>query len=117
MPTSVGVSAALAIVESLEPENEIQGALAVDIACLHSAVGNVLSSLANSLQNRVVATASAAAKLERALNSSVDTYYRIKRGNKQVIRVEKVVVEAGAQAIVGQVVSAVVQPAASRAVR
>ena len=33
------------------------------------------------------------------------TYYRLKHGNKQVIRIEKVVVEAGAQAVVGQVVS------------
>ena len=105
-PTSVGISAALALIESLEPpQNEIQAALAVDIACLHAAVGNVLSRLfSHSLESRTVVASNAAAKLERALNSAVDTFYRVKRGNTQTIRVEKVVIQSGAQAVVGQVV-------------
>ena len=54
--------------------------------------------------SNVATAANAVAKLERAFHSSVSVYHRLKHGNRQVIRIEKVVVEAGAQAIVGQVV-------------
>jgi len=33
----------------------------------------------------------------------VETFYRVKRGNKQVIRVEKIEIQPGAQAIVGHI--------------
>ena len=100
------LSAALALVQSMEPENEIQAALAVSAACLHAASTNVLSRL-NTLggERRVVSLATAAARLERAFHSAVETYYRTKRGNTQVIRVEKVEVQPGANAIIGQVQS------------
>ena len=34
---------------------------------------------------------------------AVETFYRVNRGNTQVIRVEKIEIQRGAQAIVGQV--------------
>ncbi len=102
-PTSTSVSAALAIIQSLKPENEIQAALAVDAACLHAASTNVLSRLPLNGERRIVAMANAAARLERAFHNAIETFYKIKRGNKQTIRVEKVIVEQGAQAIVGNV--------------
>ena len=43
IPTSTGVSAALALIESMKPEDELQAALAVDVACLHAAVTKMLS--------------------------------------------------------------------------
>ena len=103
IPTT-SVSAALALIESLEPKNEIEAAMAVDIACLYAACGNLLGRLADAcLERPTMAAANAIAKLERALHSAIKTYYRIKHGNMQVIRIERLEVQAGAQALVGQV--------------
>jgi len=105
IPTSVSISAALALMESLDSKNEIEGALAVDIACLHAACGNLLGRLARSSQDRpTLAAANATAKLERALHSAITTFFRLKHGNTQVIRVEKLEVQSGGQALVGQLV-------------
>jgi hypothetical protein len=42
--------------------------------------------------------ATATSRLERAFHNALDTYYRLKRGNTQVIRVEKLEVQpAGRQ--------------------
>jgi hypothetical protein len=88
----------------MAPENEIQAALAVDAACLHAAATNVLGRVVSfGGERRVVALATAASRPERAFHSAVETFYRVKRGNTQVIRVEKVEVQAGAQAIIGNV--------------
>src|SRR4051812_36779547 len=98
------LSAALALIQGLAPEDEIQAALAVNAACLHAASTNVLSSLGPGGANRgTVYMATAVARLERAFQGAVETFYRVKRGNKQVIRVEKIEIQPGAQAIVGQV--------------
>ena len=41
----IGATAALALVQGLEPENEAQAALAINAACLHAASANVMSRL------------------------------------------------------------------------
>jgi hypothetical protein len=106
VPTSTGVSAALALIESLEPENEIEAVVAVDIACLHAASANMLGRLAkHSVPSNAASTAGAVAKLERAFHSSVALYHRLKHGHRQVIRIERLEIQSGAQAVVGQVVS------------
>ena len=102
--TSVSVSAALAVIQSLEPENEAQAALALNAACLYAASSNVMSRLDSvSGERRVVALAAAASRLSRAFHHALETYHRLKRGNTQVIRVEKLEILPGAQAIVGNV--------------
>ena len=100
--TSLSVSAALAFIQGLEPENEAQAALAVNAACLYAASANVLSHL-NTLggERRVVALATAASRLSRAFHNALEKYSRLKRGNTQVIRVEKLEVQPGGQALVG----------------
>jgi hypothetical protein len=52
-------------------------------------------------ERRIVVLATAASRLSRAFDHAVETYHRIKRGNMQVIRIEKVEVQPGAQAFVG----------------
>jgi hypothetical protein len=47
IPTSTSISAAIALIESLDPMNEIQAALAVQIACLDAACSNMLARLAS----------------------------------------------------------------------
>jgi hypothetical protein len=105
IPTSTSVSAALALIESLEPKNEIEAALAVDIACLHAASANLLHRLADACGDRpTMAAANATAKVERALHSAIATLSRLKHGNTQVIRIERLEIQGGAQAVVGAIV-------------
>jgi hypothetical protein len=86
------------------PENEVQAALAVDTARLHAASACVLAKMATtSIESRTTVGSNAVAKLQRAFHSAINAFYRVKFGNRQVIRIEKVVIEAGAQAIVGQI--------------
>ncbi|HEX5931429.1 MAG TPA: hypothetical protein VFY74_06735 [Methyloceanibacter sp.] len=104
IPTSTSVSSALALIESLEPKNEIEAALAVEIACLHAACGTLLGRLADACLDRpTIAAANAVAKLERALHSAINTFYRVKHGNTQVIRIERIEIQSGAQAVLGPV--------------
>ena len=44
----------------------------------------------------MITMASAEAKLERAFQSGLETYYRIKRGVHQVVRIKRVDVREGA---------------------
>jgi hypothetical protein len=54
-------------------------------------------------ERSAVRLATAAARLERAFHSVLATYDKLKSGNTQVIRVEKLEIQPGAQAIVGNV--------------
>jgi len=104
VPTTNSLSAALALIEGMAPENEVQAALAVNAACLHAASANVLGRLGSGGgERRTIMLATAATRLERAFHSALETFYRMKRGNTQVIRVEKIEIQPGAQAIVGNI--------------
>lgn len=94
---TISLSAAPALIGSLEPENEAQAALAVQLAALHPASMNVLSRIHNIGERNMITMASAGAKLERAFQSGLETYYRIKRGVHQVVRIERVEVKDGGQ--------------------
>ena len=76
--------------------------LAIHVACLHAASINVMSRLSTFHgERRIVVLATASSRLSRAFDHALETYYRLKRGNTQVIRVEKIEVQTGAQAFVG----------------
>ena len=82
----------------LSPENEAQAALAIHVACLHAATTNVMSRMGVIPgERRAVIIATAASRLSRAFDHALETYHRIKRGNIQVIRIEKVEVQPGAR--------------------
>jgi hypothetical protein len=99
--TTTSVSAALELIASLKPENEAQGALAVHVACLHVASINVMARMIGGTERHTVAMATAAAKLEKAFHSALDTYQRMKSGAHQTVRVERVEVKEGGQAVIG----------------
>jgi hypothetical protein len=52
-------------------------------------------------ERNMIAVATAGAKLEHAFHSAIETYYCVKRGASQIIRIEKVEVQAGGNAVVG----------------
>jgi len=100
-PSTTSVSAALELIASLRPENEAQAALAIHIASLHAASINVLGRLHGITERNVISMATAAAKLELAYQRAIETYHRLKNGNTQIVRIEKVEVQPGGQAVVG----------------
>jgi hypothetical protein len=103
--SEIAVNAALAYIEAVAPEDEVQAALAVQMACTHTAAMNVLARLAPGhwTERRIVAMATAASRLLRASAHQVEVLHRLRRGPDQIIRIERVDVHDGGQAIVGGV--------------
>jgi hypothetical protein len=85
--------------------DEIEGALAVQIACTHSASMAVLAKLdaAFGTERRIAALASAAARLMKTFAMQVEVLRRRRIGGQQFVRVEHVHITAGGQAIIGNV--------------
>ena len=109
MPSSgiceIAVNAALAIIESAEPKNEVEGALAVQMACTHIAAMGVLAEFQGGFagERRTAVFSSASTKLMRTYVSQVEALRRLRQGGSQFVRVEHVHVNEGGQAIIGNV--------------
>ena len=103
--SETAVNSALAMIEAAAPRDEIEGALAVQMACTHSAAVSVLARFSDGggTERRVVALASAATRLLRAYSVQVETFRRLRHGGDQYVRVEHVHVNDGAQAVIGNV--------------
>src|SRR5882757_9184623 len=73
--SEVAINAALALIEAAAPRNEIEGALAVQMACTHTAALAVLAdSEATTVANAVPALGSAAGRLLRAYAMQVEPF-------------------------------------------
>ena len=96
------------LIEAAAPRNEVEGALAVQMACTHVAAMSVLARFrgGGGSEQRVAALATAAARLLRAYSVQVETLRRLRHGGDQYVRVEHVHVNDGGQAIVGNVKTA-----------
>jgi hypothetical protein len=103
--SEVGMNAALALIEGAAPRDEIEGALAVQMACTHSAALSVLARFrgGGGSEGRVAALATAAARLLRAFSVQLETLRRLRHGGNQHVRVEHVHVNDGGQAVIGNV--------------
>lgn len=103
--SEIAVNAALAMIEAAEPKDEVEAALAVQMACTHTAAMAVLARLGGGggSERRLTSVASAASRLLRAYTEQVEVFRRLRRGPDQVIRIERVDVHEGGQAIVGAV--------------
>ena len=99
------MNAALAMIEAAAPKDEIEGALAVQMACTHTAAMAVLAKLdvGFATERRVAAFGSAAARLMRAYATQVEVLRRLRNGGQQFVRVEHVHVNDGGQAVIGNV--------------
>ena len=71
---------------------EIEGALAVQMACTHTAALSILARFSGGggSERRVVALASAAARLMRAYSGQVEILRRLRHGGDQHVRVEHI---------------------------
>ena len=106
--SEVAVNAALAFIEGVKPRDEVEASLALQMACAHSAVMNVFSRFHGDFggERSLTVGANAISRLMRAYAFQVETLRRLRNGGSQVVRVEHVHVNKGAQAIVGAVMQA-----------
>jgi hypothetical protein len=104
-PSDMAINGAIAMIAARAPSDEIEAALALQMACTHMAAMAVMSRIggAGGGPQRLPGLASASAKLLRAFCTQVETYRRLRVGGEQNIRVEHVHVHEGGQAIVGAV--------------
>jgi hypothetical protein len=100
-----GINAALAFIEGFAPRNEVEAALAVQMACTHSATMSVLGRLgpAAGTEDHVCRFAAAAARLLRAFTTQFEAYRRLRHGGDQHVLVEHVHINEGGQAVIGNV--------------
>lgn len=103
--SEVGVNAALAFIEGVKPENEMDAALAIQMAATHSATMGIFSRYGGDFggEHSMVAGASALARLLKAFATQLEVLRRIRNGGTQVVRVEHVHIHEGAQAVIGTV--------------
>jgi hypothetical protein len=101
--SELAMNAALAMIEAAAPKDEIEAALAVQMACTHTAAMAVLAKLdvAFATEKRVAAFGSVAARLMRAYAMQVEVLRRLRYGGQQFVRVEHVHVNDGGQAVIG----------------
>ena len=103
---STTLNALLAFIEGAKPQNEVQAALAVQMAVTSTAAQFILQRATRVDQLAQFDSASnAAVKLLRTFALQAETLAKLQRGGEQIVKV--VHVHPGAQAIVGNVVTAV----------
>ena len=99
------INAALAMIEAAAPKDEIEGAIAVEMACTHTAAMAILAKLDSGFgtERRIAAFGSAAARLMKTFTLQVEILRRLRNGGQQFVRVEHVHVNDGGQAVIGNV--------------
>jgi hypothetical protein len=103
--SELSMNAALAMIEAAAPKDEIEAALALQLACTHMAAMAILGKLDSGFgtDRRIAAFGSAAARLLRAYAMQVEVLRRLRNGGQQIVRVEHVHVNDGGQAVIGNV--------------
>jgi len=103
--SEIAVNAALSMIESEQPRNETECAIVIQMACVHSATMAVLGRIGGGHggDRHVLATATAVSRLSRTFAILVETLRRLRTGSSQVIRIERVDVREGGQAVIGNI--------------
>jgi hypothetical protein len=103
--SETAINAALAMIEAATPRDEIEGALAIQMACNHTAAMSVLAKMDSGFgtERRIAAFGSTAARLMRTFTMQVEVLRRLRNGSQQYVRVEHVHISDGGQAIIGNV--------------
>jgi hypothetical protein len=103
--SELSMNAALAMIEAAAPKDEIEGALAVQMAATHTAAMAVLAKMDTTFatERRIAAFGSAAARLLKAFAMQVEVLRRLRNGGQQIVRVEYVNIHDGGQAVIGNV--------------
>jgi len=103
-PYCVAINAGLAVVASIAPTNELEAALAVQMAGTHALACEMMGrTMRNENIDRMNTYLNAATKLQRTFTAQLEALARLRGKGQQTVRVEHVTVESGAQAVVGDV--------------
>lgn len=103
--SEIAINSALSMIESERPRNETECAIVIQMACVHSATMAVLGRIGGGHggDRHVLAAATAASRLSRTFAILVETLRRLRSGGSQVIRIERVEVKEGGQAVIGNI--------------
>jgi hypothetical protein len=103
--SEMAINAALAMIEAAAPRDELEGALAVELACTHMAAMSVPAKMDSGLgtERRTAAFGSTAARLMKAYAMQMEVLRRLRTGAQQVVRVEHVHINNGGRAVIGNV--------------
>lgn len=102
--SEIAVNAALAFIEGEKPKGETECAIVIQMALIHSATMAILGRLSGAYGDRSVsAAATAVSRLSRSFSTLVETLRRLRNGGSQVIRIERVEVKNGGQAVIGNI--------------
>src|SRR5579863_850387 len=90
--SETAINAALAMIEAAAPKDELEGALAVQMACTHTAAMSVLAKMDGGFgtERRIAAFGSTAARLMKAYAMQMEVLRRLRTGGQQFVRVEHV---------------------------
>lgn len=103
-PDELQTNAVIAAVAAVEPQNEVEGMLAVQMAATHEVAMEMLSraKIASSTEH-LERYGTLATKLLRTYTTQLEALSKLRRGGAQKVTVEHVHVYEGGQAIVGNV--------------
>ncbi|UDL95817.1 hypothetical protein LGH83_06335 [Lichenihabitans sp. PAMC28606] len=101
---SMSLNASLALVDGIRPQDELEGALATQIAASHALSLKMLRKASSAIQiDFRDSYINAATKLSRTMVAQVEALAKLRRGGEQSVFVKHVHVHDGGQAIVGNV--------------
>jgi hypothetical protein len=103
-PNEAGINFVLSVVDGIQPRDEIEAMLASQMAAAHLATMTFARRLAH-VENLPQQEGAERAfnKLARTFTTQVEALKRYRSDGQQTVRVERVTVEAGGQAVVGSV--------------
>ena len=102
--TAASINALLAAVAGVQPRDEIEGSLAVQMAVTHSLAMQLLVQARQAQHGAgLEINGNMALKLMKTYTAQVEALAKLRRGGNQTVRVEHVHVHSGGQAIVGNV--------------
>lgn len=104
-PAPIQMDAALAFIQGVAPRDELEAALAVQMAITHAVSLHLTGRLMRTdpLRHDFESNGIIAAKFLRAFSGQVEALVRLRRPAVQVVRVERLNVSDGGNAIVGAV--------------
>lgn len=103
-PNPVILNGLIAMVDAIAPQDELEGALAIQMASNHRLITDLMSRAQSTDSNHLIAQyGNLAVKLQRTFTAQVEALARLRGGANQSVRVEHVHVHAGGQAVVGNV--------------
>lgn len=106
-PTEAQLNAVLAVVNGVQPRDEVEAMLASQMAVTHALAMDLIGRTKQSPTVPYMETCgNLATKLQRTFVAQVEALSKLRRGGEQKVTVEHVHVHAGGQAIVGAVTQA-----------